>query len=619
MKLGIWRDVLLVVRYLVMHFLMWLAVFAFQRLLFVTINSNYAIDLDVVTLVSSFWCGLVFDLSIAAYMGLLFCVVVVLLAFFVQVKRLLVACNIVSGILATIIMILLPMNAYLYGYWGAHFDATSLHFLKDPKLVLASVETWHIIVLGVVSVFMFLTTRALQMMCMRRLFRRQAEGMEVQRTVKGKVLTIVVALVLGGLMIIPIRGGLGIAPLNTGRAYFSQDIFANHTAINPVWNFIYSLKRLDATTVRYEFMEQSEAQRIYDDMMKDSGATFKILNTAKPNVIVILLESFSAHGIKYLGGENATPQLDNLLKESLAFNNIMAASDRSGKGLVATLCGYPTLPTMSIIQYPHKTQSLPIVSQSLRKEGYLSQAFLYGGDLRFNNFNTLVTLGGFDNIITEEDFPSDAMSDKWGAHDEFVFDRLLKLVDSQPQPFFNFFFTLSSHEPFTVPMERQLDDDYLNSMYYTDRCLGDFIDKAKNSEWWDNTLIILLADHGHAGAERVGNEDRRRFNIPLIFTGGAVAVKDTIVERYGTQTDLAKTLLRQLDIDDKEYTFSKDLLDNGVKGFSFYDFNDGFGYIDAQSYEVWDNSSSTWLKREGKETECGKAFLQIMSDDFHSR
>lgn len=612
-----WRDILKVVQYLVLHFLLWIVLFLFQRLVFVGMNSNMAIESDLLVLLSSFIHGLVFDVSIAAYMALIFCVVIVLLGYFVRLKRLLMVCNIVSGVLATVVMMLLPLDSYVYGQWSNHFDATSLHLLTDLSLVMASVTTMQIILMLLVALFMMMVARSMQHIFMRKFF-YSIDTAELSG-VKSRICLCLGALLIGCSMIIPIRGGVGIAPLNTGRAYFSQDIFANHTALNPVWNFIYSLKRLDATTVEYKFMEQEQAETIFAEMMKDGGQTTKIFSNHRPNIIVVLLESFSAHGIEYLGGENATPTIKNILKESVAFDNIMSASDRSGKGLVATMCGYPTLPTMSVIQYPMKTQSLPIISKSLRNVGYDNQAFLYGGDLRFNNFNTLVTLGGFDTIITEDDFTSEAMSDKWGAHDEYVFDRLFEIADRQKEPFFDFFFTLSSHEPFTVPMERQLKDDYLNSMCYTDKCLGDFIAKAKGTEWWKNTILVLMADHGHTGPLHVGNNDRRRYNIPLIFTGGAMSVKDTIVSTYGSQLDMVKTLLKQLDVESSEYTFSKNLLDSEVKGFGFYDFNDGFGYIDENTYEVWDNTSSTWMKQEGKETLRGKAFLQMMSTDFHNR
>ena len=302
----------------------------------------------------------------------------------------------------------------------------------------------------------------------------------------------------------------------------------------------------------------------------------------------------------------------------------MAASDRSGKGLVAAMCGYPVLPTISIIQYPQKTQSLPFISKKLRENGYSSQTFVYGGDLNFNNFVSLVTIAGFDKIITQDDFSAEQLGDKWGAHDEYAFDRLFEEIKNQKTPFFDFIFTLSSHEPFTVPMERKIDNDYLNSVYYTDKCLGDFIKKLKDNNLWNNTLLILMADHGHPGPMNVGVTDRKRFNIPLILSGGALTMQDTIIGKYGTQIDIASTLLHQLDIDAEDFTFSKNLLDSSSDGFSFFDFNDGFGYVDKDTYQVYDNQARKYLRNDTSNSDTttydnGMAILQLMSNDNAKR
>ncbi|MCQ2235741.1 MAG: LTA synthase family protein [Bacteroidales bacterium] len=284
------------------------------------------------------------------------------------------------------------------------------------------------------------------------------------------------------------------------------------------------------------------------------------------------------------------------------------------------MCGYPVLPTYSIIQYPQKTQALPYMAKELRDNGYESQTFIYGGDLRFNSFNSLVTLAGFDHIITESDFPSSAMGDKWGAHDEYTLDKMLEEMRHQKQPFFDFLFTLSSHEPFTVPMEKHHDNPYLNSVFYTDSCLGAFIDKAKSSGLWDNTLYIMVADHGHGGPNNVGNDDKMRYRIPLVLTGGALCVSDTTINKVGSQIDIVSTLLPQLDIDAKAFKFSKNLLSPEAPSYAFYDFNDGFGYVDEKQYVVYDNQGKQFMKYESEEgteidSSIGMAILQIMSED----
>src|SRR5690606_34774259 len=143
-------------------------------------------------------------------------------------------------------------------------------------------------------------------------------------------------------------------------------------------------------------------------------------------VVVILLESFSAQVVGALGGEKVTPNLDALAREGILFSDIYAASDRSDKGLVATLAGYQVLPGYSIIQYPNKSQSLPFMPQKLKAAGYRDLSYIYGGDIGFKGMNSFVTLSGFDKVITIDDFPYAARGEKWGVHDEFTFSRLLE-------------------------------------------------------------------------------------------------------------------------------------------------------------------------------------------------
>lgn len=607
------------IKYLIFHAIFWFILFAFQRIIFICINSNQAIEIPISTLLNAYWHGMLFDASIVGYLTLLYCVIFALASPWVKLTTLLKVVNIITCILSSVIVILLPVDAIVYSHWGYHADVSVLEFLRTPSAMFDSVSNSVIAIYFIVCCALIFGNLSLIHALTIKI--RHQETTPAKSTLS-KIIQSFILLIIGGVMIIPIRGGLGIAPLNTGRAFFSNHLFASHTAINPVWNFIYSLKRINEANTTYHFMDDNEAQSRFDELMKESSDYPSILTTKRPNIVIILLESFSAHAIEFLGGTNATPTIKSLLPQSVAFDNVMAASDRSGKGLVATMCGYPVLPTISIIQYPQKTQTLPFIAQKLRENGYQSQTFIYGGDLNFNNFNSLVTLAGFDNIITQNNFESWQLGDKWGAHDQYSLARLLEEMKKQPQPYFDFIFTLSSHEPYTVPMERQLEDDYLNSVFYTDKCLGGFFDEVKKSKLWNNTLFILVADHGHQGPEHVGLTDKRRFNIPLIFTGGVLNVCDTIINKHGTQIDLASTLLHQLDIDASDFTFSKNLLDKSSEGFSFFDFNDGFGFVNTSTYHVYDNPSGKNLRLDYTniaDTISGKAILQMMSNDNSKR
>jgi phosphoglycerol transferase MdoB-like AlkP superfamily enzyme len=521
-------------------------------------------------------------------------------------------------LLAGIFTALLLANTNLYSYWGRHLDAEALVFLKTPEVILLSISWFETFLFSLAFVAITLLS-----VFIYNWFASQ-KSIEVKLSFAKASVTALMVLFIGVLMIIPIRGSFGVAPINTGVAYFSQHIYANHAAINPIWNLLYSFKRMDARTHHYKFMDEDVAIDIHQEMTAKSDSCTRILNQDRPNVVVILLEGFSAQVIGSLGGLQATPNFDALTKTGVLFNSIYAASDRSDKGLVATLAGYQVVPAYSIIQYPAKSQSLTFLPKRLREHGYGNMTYLYGGDIGFKGMNSFVTLSGFDQTITIGDFPRSTQGQKWGVHDQYTFDRLLEELKKVPsEPFFKYYFTLSSHEPFDVPMVQVFDDPYVNSVHYTDRCLGQFFDAIKSTKIWDNTLFILIADHGVTGPLKATSQMKERYHIPMLWIGGAMAVTDTIITKLGSQTDMVATLLNQLNISDEGFPFSKNLLDPSTEEFAFFTYPDAFGYISPLSYQVYDNRAKKYVIQEGIistiDSIRGKAYLQVISADHLKR
>lgn len=607
-------------KYLLQTALFLLLFFAFYQVLFLLFNRSYADGAPFAVLARSLWVGLRLNLSMSSYVLLLLGVIqtVGLLStgrFSYKLSKVTTLFFVVvfSGILLG--------NINLYAYWGRLLDAEGFAFLKTPWVILASVRwyeslaflgLWLLLSWAAAKGYLWLTRSSTA----SGVLRWPARGLAAFFT-----------LFTAAFMLLPIRGGLGVAPINTGVAYFSSYNFANHAAINPPWNLFYSFKRMDARTRHYSFMEDEEASAVYEAMRAGTGGQpLAVLNNERPNVVVILLESFSSQVVGVLGGEAVSPHLDALAREGILFDNIYAASDRSDKGLVATMAGYQVLPGYSIIQYPQKSQSLPFMPRKLKQAGYDKLTYLYGGDIGFKGMNSFVTLAGFEEVLTISDFPLDTRGKKWGVHDEFTFERLLQEMEksaSAEAPFFKYYFTLSSHEPFDVPMEKVHDDPYLNSVAYTDRCLGTFMHGVKERGLWDNTLFVLIADHGTPGPKRATSQMRERYQIPMVWTGGALAVKDTVVHTLGSQKDLVATLLGQLQIDASDFTFSKDLLVPDQEEYAFFTYPDAFGYVSPQGYQVYDNAARRYVVQEGSisalDSIRGRAYLQVVSADHLER
>ena len=361
--------------------------------------------------------------------------------------------------------------------------------------------------------------------------------------------------------------------------------------------------------------------------MQNSTVSEKLINE-RPNIIIVILESFTAKIIQPLGGmKNITPNLNSLAKEGILFTKLFASGDRSDKGLLSILSGYPSQPNVSIIKFPQKTQSIPGLNKDLKSVGYES-SFYYGGDINFANFRSYFVNMGYDKIISMNDFDDSVYNSKWGVHDHILLERFSHDLNIASQPFFSVVFTLSSHEPFDVPMQKVIDGNsqeskFLNSAFYTDKCIGEFVKRCKSQSWWDNSLLIFISDHGNRHPGSSGVHEEEKYRIPMLWIGGAIKQKDITIDTFCSQSDMAKTLLNQLGISNNDYVFSKDILADSNNSFGFYTFNSGFGFFSDHTKIVYDLVSNYSIIEEGIQSEknltSAKAYLQILSRDFSLR
>ena len=434
-------------------------------------------------------------------------------------------------------------------------------------------------------------------------------------------------LLLLGLLFIPIRGGISVSTINVGRVYYSDNMLFNHAAINPAFSLLASLSKGQDFKQQYRFMDADKADKEFSKMTHGrvyfpENDSVRWINRERPDILLIILESFSGTAMEKLGGvPGVMPNLTRLAEEGIFFTNFYANSFRTDRGLVSILSGYPAQPTTSIMKYPVKSQSLPAISKSLRKEGYDIQ-FLYGGDADFTNMRSYFISSGFQSIVSDKDFPVSDLLSKWGANDGTTFIRFSELIQNQQKhPFMKVFLTLSSHEPFDVPYHH-FDDPYLNSVAYTDSCLGAFVDCFRQTPQWNNTLIILVPDHAMRYPAGVQEPDIVRHHIPMVWCGGVVN-GPKVINDYSSQIDIAATLLGQMNIDYSDFKFSKNIADTTQYKFAYYTFKDGFGYLDSNAKVIYDNEAGKVVFSEGDTTgskeNAGKAFLQKLYDDLGSR
>jgi phosphoglycerol transferase MdoB-like AlkP superfamily enzyme len=595
-------------------YLYWIIFFAASRILFLLYHYSKTAGLSFKEIAIILGLGLRMDAAMAGYWTIL---TALLLAASVRWtgRSLSITQAIISIVLLFCSCCIVIADLELYQHWGFRMDTTPLMYAGSEGA--GSINRWVVIKLTLLFTFLFITFLLLYFKKINPYFNRL-------KNIPTKWALAI--LLLGALLFIPIRSSFSVAPLNTGVVYFHKtNAFANHAGINVVWNFFKSLTSYDRLKYPSHFYDPDQAGEVLKKITHTEDHSTSLFKIKQPNVILIILESFTAKIVEPLGGQKGiTPQLNQLIKEGILFDRFYASGDRTDKGIVSILSSYPAQPRTSIIKYPNKTQSLPFLPQTMERLGY-STSFVYGGDIGFANMESYLTTAGFSSITEDDDFESEQDNSKWGVHDHFVFDRLLNESDSSTQPFFKTMLSLSSHEPFDVPSSFIKGNDdaslFLNACHYTDSSLGAFIKQAKTKPWWNNTVVIITADHGHRFPNQDELKEKERFHIPLLLVGGAIAKQDTIIHTTGSQTDIATTLLNQLNTPSADFPFGKNLAAKDVTPFAVYVFNNGFGYIDTSNEFIYDFDFGHYIRQSGSDEAKtrAEAYLQELFTDYNKR
>lgn len=600
--------------FLLKYYLFWVGLSVFAKVIFLLYQWQDTVKLGGSDIWHILAGGLQLDFSLGGYIMMLSAFLLAWSPFIGQkVMRMVFA--FVTIVCLVFFSVVMTVDLELFKNWGYHIDTTPLMYLKTPKEAMASTPVW-------LTVCLFVCMIAVVWGGWYLFSRWILSGLKYCRRIYW---SIPVFLLIGGAMIIPVRGGFNVAPMNSSFVFFHpKNMYANQAAINPVWNFVYELMHMKKAERHYTFMPAEQAREIVRQAEQTSGTYPELLNVKRPNIVFLLLESFTANAIEVLGGlPEVTPNLNALAKEGVLFSNIYATGARSDRGMVAAVSALPANPFIALIKYPNKMVQYPRFPKDLEKEGY-STRYYYAGDINFGSFRSYVTMS-FQSMVTEDDFSGEAIENrfKWGVHDEYMFDRLYEDLTKAPQPFMYMAFNMSSHEPFTVPGEKRFPGEdqehlFMNAIHYSDRCIGDFIRKCKSSGLWENTLFILMADHGTRVIKHVDPNLPEAYHIPLLLTGGALNVRDTVVSTIGSQTDMIATVLAQLGIDHSGYKYSRNLLATPAQPFAFYSYPNAAAVVTEDGVSILNLQSGQFITGDSiqQNTTLLKAYLQNITTDL---
>lgn len=615
--------------------------FVLQKPLFLFLEKGSAtqpVDNIFTELPAVIWHGLPLDLSMAGYLSVIpgFLSIAV-----VWLKRDLVKpiMNIYFIIASLFITCSFLLNASLYPYWKYPLDSTPLfYFFTSPADAIASVSIWQVIlsivILIVLTVGVWFTLRMRGEK--RQQYSRYSYGYggfgsgkrnRFDDFDRHRGRTSIILLLLTGLLFLPIRGGITVSTMNTGQAYYSQNAYLNHSAVNPLFSLLESITHQEDFASQYRFMKDKEADKIFATMTSTSDEnTYPLLNEATfkkgtPDILIVIMESFASDIMLSMGSyKDVAVCLDSIAQQSILFTRFYANSFRTDRGMVSILSGYPAQPTTSIMRYPRKTSQLPSIARNLAKYKNYKTTYYYGGDADFCNMRSYLVSQGYQHIISDANFPIEDKLSKWGVPDHIVAARMMEDIKAQQnekRPMLRILQTSSSHEPFEVPYHR-LKDKRLNAFAYTDSVMGAIVREYRKLPRWKNTLIVFVPDHVGGYKENLNDHDRSRYQIPLILAGGAIS-RPMKVGIIGSQHDIAATLLGQLGVEHREFTFSKNMMSDATPKFAFFAVNDAFGIVSEENSLIYDNRAKRIVYDKGEKgfnLKRGQAYLQKLYDDL---
>lgn len=555
-----------------------LSIFAFGKVFFMVYNRE-VMPFSLSDIASVWLHGFSMDLSTTGYLVVLpwLLSLVCLWAPRLPFRKVLVPYYI---LVALVLGLVICGDAFLYEFWKFKLNAAVFSYMQSASGTTNSVSpfflltrtTAFIVAIGLIGYLLIRITPSHLSATAHRI--RHSATM----------------VVLGGLIFLCIRGSIGTSTMNVGVAYYSPHLFLNHSAVNPAFSLLSSISKTKDFSGQFNYFPETERASLFDSLYATPtpSVTDTLLNTSRPNVLLILMESYGSRFIEELGGiTGVSPHFSRLVPEGIFWDNLYCNSFRTDRGTVSALSGWTSYPTASLMKMPEKLGNMPSIAKSMQKAGY-STDFLYGGDIEIMGMKGYLVGSGYQHITSDADFSlSEAKESKWGANDAVTAQRVFKTVGQKPAdtPWFMTYLTLSSHEPFEVPYNR-LEDPKLNAFAFTDECVGSLIDSLRTLPVWDNLLVILLPDHGFL--YDITYEDPAFFHCPMLWLGGAVRQPKRI-HTLMNQSDMAATLLAQMELPHDDFPWSRNVMSPHYSyHFAYSSFPGGILFADSTGMSVYD-------------------------------
>lgn len=567
--------------YLLRLWLSLLLLFALGKMVFLMYNADVS-PFGCADAWQVWWHGLTMDISTAGYVTALPLLLALVSVWWRRLPLRWVLWPYLT-VVAVLLAVIIGGDTVLYEFWKFKLNAAIFGYMQNPEGATSSVSPLFIItrvggilLLAVLAGWLLLRRTPVHFPAVRR-----------------RLVHTVLLVLCGGALFVGIRGGVQQGVMNVGVAYYSPSLFLNHAAVNPAFSLLSSLSKTKDFGGQFNWQDDKSLARSFEGLYPGETEDIQdtLLRVKRPNVLVVLMESFGSKFVHELGGlPDVAPGMSRLIPQGIFWTRFYSNSFRTDRGTVSAFSGWVSYPTVSLMRLPEKLNHLPSLARSLQREGYHT-GYLYGGDITIMNKKGYLVATGYRQLTSAADFPKRETSEsKWGANDSVTARRTYEMIagGQMPEPWHMAFQTLSSHEPFEVPYHR-LSDKKLNAFAFTDHCVTTLIDSLRNTPQWDNLLVILIPDHGFL--YDLTYESPEFFHAPMLWLGGAIR-EPRRMEVLMNQSDLAATLLSQMGISHTDFPWSRNVLSRNYRyPFAYSSFPSGILFADSTGVSVFDITS----------------------------
>ncbi len=527
-----------------------------------------------VSVVPAFIRGIWFDNVIGCYILIVPLAVLLIAAAFGYCARWLrCAAGWWLGIFYTLVLAVSAANIPYFAYFFKNIDASIFGWFgyagTTAGMLVGETSYWMYFALFLVAVVVLIAA----LIWLKKRADRQIAAAPKAMGWAGIPVRLVLSAALIGLCVFGIRGRTGYNPIKISQAYYCDDPFLNQLGIAPSFNLITStLDGMRKENAELHLLPYDEAIAFVRHDLGLTGVADSVsllrrqvtadTMVAHPNVVIILMESMSASLMQTFGQtERLTPTLDSLYQHSLAFYRFYSAGIHTNHGITATLCSFPALMMRNLMKgtvTPHRSG----IASVLHEEGY-HNLFFMTHESQYDNMNAFLRTNGYDEVYAQEDYPTEEVANSFGVPDKFLFSYALPVINrtaATGKPFMATLLTISNHPPYVIPpsMPTVTKEPETQIVEYADRCIGEFLAQAKGQPWYDNTIFVILADHGKLVGEMDSELPQSYNHIPCIMFGPGIPEKR--YDGLATQIDVMPTLLGCMGISYEYEGFGTDLL-----------------------------------------------------------